>query len=73
MPTKQEIESAIKVAKAALETIVDSGPDGMPSGPLYAAMMSVFASVDTYDSLIGMLIRSKLITRDDNHVLKATV
>ena len=72
-PTKAELKIAFDLCKVALETIVSAGPDGIPSGHLYAAMMSVFSSVHTYESMIALLIRSKLITRASNHVLTASV
>ena len=71
MSTEAELMKALEIAKIALETITDAGPKGIPSGHLYAVMMPVFQSLETYESMIGLLIRSGLIERN-NHVLTRT-
>lgn len=68
---KTQVTAAIQIARAAYEAIAASGPNGILSGHLYAAMLSVFAEVQTYNSLIDLLIRSGLIERRANHLLVA--
>jgi hypothetical protein len=54
---------------AALYEAISGIPEGIPSGHLYAAVMGT-VDLTTYEQLIGVMVRSGLITRS-NHVLKA--
>lgn len=62
---KAQVTAAIQIARTAYEAIVESGPNGIPSGHLYAA------EVQTYESMVDLLIRSGLIERRANHILVA--
>lgn len=55
--------------KAMAESIAEI-PQGLPSGMLYAAVMTVM-NLDTYQGLIGILRDEGLIT-SDNHLLVIT-
>lgn len=63
---------AMMVTIAILETIVASGPNGIPSGHLYAESLNTFESLDAYESCLSVLLRAGLIKRC-NHVLTATI
>lgn len=65
------MQAAVQVAKAVYEAIKEFGPDGVPSGHLYAAVSSVFSSLETYESMIDMLVRSRMVRRTSNHCLVA--
>lgn len=53
-----------------VHTLIEaSGPEGIPSGHLYAALMG-FMDLETYQSLIDLMIKSGGITLN-NHVLRA--
>jgi hypothetical protein len=53
---------------AILETVQEIGPGGSPSGTMYASMMAVGMSYDTYNALINQLVAEQLI-EVRNHVL----
>lgn len=67
----KDLQAALQVARAAYEAIRDSGPNGIPSGHLYAAMGTVFTSLEPYEQMLRLLERSSLIERLPNHVLVA--
>lgn len=54
-----------------LETVVDMGLDGAPSGAIYAAMTTIGMSLDTYQALVNQLVNEGLI-RISHNVLHAT-
>lgn len=68
--TTEQLTAAIQISGIALQAIREAGEDGIPSGVLYAAMMSVFRSIETYESMLALLIRSNCITRV-SHILRA--
>jgi hypothetical protein len=55
---------------AILETIREAGPEGCPSGPLYAASMTKGMTLEQYNAIIDALLTLQVITRS-NHVLYA--
>jgi len=64
-------ESVITVVKdILLETIREAGPNGIPSGHLYAALMG-HLSLDSYQALIGMLKTAGKV-KESYHVLTYT-
>lgn len=70
VPSKDDVAKALELAKAVLDVIIAAGPNGMPSGELYAHLMGKI-SIETYGSLIGMLKRLGLVA-ESNHLLTAT-
>ncbi len=68
--TIEQLTAAIEIAGIALQAITEAGERGIPSGVLYAAMMGTF-SIETYESMLSLLLRSNAITRDAHHVLRA--
>lgn len=69
-PTVTQIEAAIKVAHVVYTAIVQAGPQGIPSGHLYAATMNAFADLGSYEACLGLLIKGGLVKRE-NHLLTA--
>ena len=59
--TKQEIEAAIEICAILGQAIKKAGPEGVPSGHLYAQVMSAL-SLNTYNTAIASLKRSGLIS-----------
>lgn len=70
-PTKQEISKAIgaylDAVKTMAEAIRTAGPDGMPSGHLYAYVCGA-VDLPTYNRMIDTLKGAKLVA-ERNHVL----
>ena len=61
-------EGIVTMLRTIAEAIKEAGPEGIPSGHLYAALMGKFSSVQAYESFIGILIRSGIV-RQSGHVL----
>lgn len=66
---KEKVQAAIELARAVVDVIKGAGEEGIPSGHLYA-MVCGKLSLETYNSLIDLLKRSKLVT-ERNFVLRA--
>ena len=66
--TAATTRAALALTKIIAEVIADCGPEGAPSGILYAAVMEFGISFATYNSIIGMLKAAGLVT-EDAHVL----
>jgi hypothetical protein len=60
------LKAAIGVLAALAEVIRAKG--SIPSGELYAQVCGAL-SLQTYESAIGLLVRSSLVTRDATHLL----
>lgn len=65
-----ELQAALKVSLVMAEAIRDAGPRGIPSGHLYAAVMSV-ASLDAYNAILRVL-QNKGWVRNSGHLLTWT-
>jgi len=64
-------ETALLVCGAVLEAIKEAGPQGLPSGHLYAALCGKL-SLENYQAIIEILTRLGKI-RNSNHLLTAIV
>lgn len=64
--TPQQIEAALGQMRAIGDAIRDLG--SVPSGALYVQVMN-HISLETYNGIIGALIRAGLVRRDDSHLL----
>lgn len=60
------LKAAIGVLAALAEVIRAKG--SIPSGELYAQVCGAL-SLDTYESAIGLLVRSSLVARAPSHLL----
>lgn len=69
--TTEQLAAALQVAKIALQAITEAGISGIPSGVLYAAMMGTFSRLETYESMVDLLVKSRVVERLPNHVLRA--
>jgi hypothetical protein len=69
--TKDEAKTvAVKLILAVYDTIKEMGPEGAPSGPIYAALMGMGIRLDDYNAIIEALIKAKMVERK-GHVLYA--
>jgi hypothetical protein len=64
---------AIQIAKAVVETVQEAGATGAPSGILYAALMTRGFTIETFERLMALLVRTGLvIRRGDCYFVTAT-
>jgi hypothetical protein len=63
VPTADEAMAAFRFVVALGQAIMEAGPDGVPSGHLYAMVMDK-CSVQVYDRAIELLKRAGLPRRD---------
>lgn len=68
--TPTQAHAAIELIKIAYELVAACGKSGKPSGHLYAEMMSAFSDVNQYESMVALMVRTKLLTKS-GHVLVA--
>lgn len=66
--TKEQVRAQITIVQGIAETIRAFGPQGIPSGHLYAMLMGGL-SLEQYDGCINLLKRAGLVT-EKNHLLK---
>ena len=52
------------------DTVKESGEMGAPSGPVYAALMSIGVSLDVYNAMIDSMVKAGRL-RKSGHVLFA--
>jgi hypothetical protein len=64
-PTKQEIRSAVEMIGAVGEAIREAGAVGIPAGHLYVMLMNDMTHA-AFESMIGLLERARLISRENN-------
>jgi len=68
---KSEIFDRVKPVLDAIQEIVQrAGPEGIPSGHLYAMLMG-YMDLETYQTMIDIMVQAGGITLE-NHVLRAT-
>lgn len=65
--TTNERQAAVLLIRAIMETIKESGEQGAPEGPMYAAVMGTGCSLNSFNMLIAKLEQAKLVRRS-NHV-----
>lgn len=64
---RTEMDLVTQYVRAIAEAIRDAGPDGIPSGHLYAICMN-HLNIDQYTHIINCMVTSGLIT-NKAHVL----
>jgi hypothetical protein len=67
---EKAMKMMVALSKVVEETVIEAGPDGAPSGPVYAALMTVGVTLPVYESIVDALIGLGKIRRS-NHVLYA--
>lgn len=68
-PTNQEIAAYLKTVQAIGLAIRESGPLGIASGMLYAAVMGVMG-LQTYESIIGKFTAASLVRKSPGGLLQ---
>lgn len=66
---KEQLQAALCVLQAIAQAIREFGPQGVPSGELYATVMPLM-SLRNYEAAIGQLKSLGVITEDASHVLR---
>lgn len=54
----------VRLCKAVYETVAEVGSGGAPAGVIYAAMMGAGVDLETYQTVEGLLVRSKLLRKE---------
>jgi hypothetical protein len=67
MPISTEKARVLAIVQVVGETIKEFGPDGVPSGHLYAHLSGVI-TYHTYQSMIDAMVAAKVI-KVSNHVI----
>jgi len=61
-----QVRAALGMLKAVAETIQEVG--STPAGPMYAMLMGTI-TLNDFNAMIDMLVKSGLVKRDGNHML----
>jgi hypothetical protein len=64
--TDAQVRAALKMLQAVAEAIREVG--STPAGPMYAMLCGVM-SLNDFNNIIDMLVKSKLVKRDGSHML----
>lgn len=62
---------AIELIKLAYSAVAERGKTGMPSGHLYALMMPAFENVAQYESMLALMVRTKLVSKSGQILVAA--
>jgi hypothetical protein len=71
--TKQEMVDAIGLMSVAYSRVGEFGSAGMPSGHLYAEMMSAFSDVNAYQGMVDLLVKTGLLSKRGDLLIAAKV
>ncbi len=63
MTSALELQNALDIMVAVVETIRTSGPQGAPSGPMFAACSAKGVSLDGYTRLMVSVVRTGLVEK----------
>ena len=69
--TNDALKSALNIAIALGQAIHAAGPQGIPSGHLYAGVMGKM-DLPTYEAAIGFLVKQGVVKRS-GHLLTSTL
>ena len=59
--TRAQLTAAIELARVACEAVRTAPSGTLPSGHLYALLMPSGISLETYQSMLGLLVRSGVV------------
>lgn len=68
--TATNAKAHLAAIKALAEAIHDAGPQGIPSGTLYAAFMAHGISLESYNRLLDAIVRTGLVKVEPSHLVK---
>ena len=63
-------QGELLMIKLIADAIKEAGPEGIPSGFLWAALMTRFSGLAAYESYIALLIRAGIVRQDGGHILR---
>jgi hypothetical protein len=63
VPTTEQIAALRAIADAIVEAIKAAGPMGAPGGVIYAALMASGCTLTQYESFMGAMVRTGILTR----------
>ena len=63
MTKEEQIKGVLQAIKAIIDTVNDVGDQGTPEGPMYAAMMGAGCTLDQFNQLISLAVKSGKITK----------
>lgn len=67
----EQLTTMIELIGIAYQLMAACGSAGKPSGHLYAEMMSAFATLDAYQSMVDVMLRCNIVRDGGNHLLIA--
>ena len=62
--TSAQARALALIVEAVIDAVKTAGPTGAPGGVLYAAMMSFGCTLQQFESLMSMLVRTDVLKRD---------
>lgn len=62
-PNPQITRSAIEVLSAVYDVLAGAGSDGVPAGSIYALLMAHGCTLEQYQGIEGMLVRTGLVSK----------
>ena len=71
--TNKQAAAAVELIGIAYKLVAAAGPSGKPSGHLYVEMMSAFDGLDGYQSMINLMLRTKLLSQSGDILVAAKV
>ena len=73
MDERKQKEALVLLCEAILETVaVAQEPFGAPSGVLYAGLMQFGLNLESYQQIMGTLVRSGFLRGPDSHCYHIT-
>lgn len=61
--TTSQVVAAVEMIRAAYGLVATYGNAGMPSGHLYAHMMSAGMDLEGYDKMIALMVRTQILSK----------
>lgn len=64
--TNEQATLLKKVVTAIVDSVKEMGVQGAPAGQLYAALMATDISLEQFETIMGSLVRVKLLRKSGN-------
>ena len=61
--TNAQQAALLQVVSAVYDAITSAGPDGAPAGLIYAALMEQGCTMEQYQEIEGLMIRTGLVSK----------
>lgn len=56
--SKEALLAYVQLCNAVVDAVKEAGPQGAPAGPMYAAFMSVGMSLEQFERMMDLLVKS---------------